>query len=399
MLKAIKLRIYPDDIQTDYINRLVWSCRFVYNQVLNHKISQYKEHGRSVSFGEAGKFLLGLKQEHGWLKESHSKVLQQSLINLEKAYKGFFKDGRGFPRFKSRKDSKQSCRFPSDAMMSIKGNRISVIKALKDIHFKCSRKDEIYLNKHFEQAKSATLTKTKSGKFYLSVLIDRPTCQPPKSKSVVGIDMGISHFVVASDGQVFDNIRIRRSNQLRIRMLNRRLSRKVKVSKNREKARVKLARFHERLNNIKENYLHKVANTLLSENQAVVIEDLNVAGMVKNHKLARSIQELSIYRFRQILEYKAAWQGKEVIKVGRFFPSTKLCSACGHKNDGLTLSDRDWSCPACGVHHDRDVNAAKNILAEGIKSRAEFARIDALGDSVRPHLAAVAEQGKECEMA
>ena len=399
MQKAIKLRIYPDVTQADYINRLVGSCRFVYNQVLNHKISQYKEHGKSVSFGKAGKFLVELKREFEWLKESHSKVLQQSLINLEKAYKGFFKDGRGFPKFKSRKNSKQSCRFPSDALMGVTGNRISLIKTLKNIHFKCSRKDETYLNKHFSMAKSATLTKTKSGKYYLSVLIDRPTFQAPKSNSMVGIDMGISHFVVASDGQVFDNIRIRQSNQSRLRTLNRRLSRKINGSKNREKARVNLARFHERLNNIKENYLHRVANTLLSENQAVVIEDLNVAGMVKNHKLARSIQELSLYRFRQILEYKAAWMGRVVIKVGRFYPSTKICSACGQKKDDLTLSDREWTCPACYVEHDRDVNAARNILAEGLKSRAEFARIYALGDSVRPSVAAVAEQGKECEMA
>lgn len=398
MPKAIKLRIYPDETQADYINKLLGSCRFVYNQVLNHKIAQYKEHGKSVSFGEAGKLLVGLKQEHEWLKDSHSKVLQQSLINLEKAYKGFFKDGRGFPKFKSRKDSRQSCRFPCDALIGVKGNRISIIKALKDIHFKCSRKDEIYLNKHFEQAKSATLTKTKSGKYYLSVLIDKDTTQPAKLNSVVGIDMGISHFVITSDGQVFDNIKIKRSNESRIKTLNRRLSRKVKGSKNREKARLNLARFHERLNNIKKNYLHKVTNTILSENQAVVIEDLNVAGMLKNHKLARSIQELSLYRFRQILEYKAAWQGKEVIKVGRFYPSTKICSSCGHKNDNLTLSDRDWSCPVCNVNHDRDVNAAKNILVEGIKNRAEFARINALGDSVRPLVAAVAEQGKECEV-
>lgn len=369
MLKAIKLRIYPDATQANYINRLVGSCRFVYNQVLNHKIAQYREHGKSVSFGEAGKFLVGLKQEHEWMKESHSKVLQQSLINLEKAYKGFFKDGRGFPKFKSRKDSKQSCRFPCDALMGVKGNRISIIKALKDIHFKCSKKDETYLNKHFELAKSATLTKTKSGKYFLSVLIDRLACFPTKSNSVVGIDMGISHFVVTSEGQVFDNIKVKRSNESRLRTLNRRLSRKIKGSKNREKVRVILARFHEKLSNIKENYLHRVANTLLSENQAVVIEDLNVTGMMKNHKLARSIQELSLYRFRQILECKAAWQGKEVIKVGRFYPSTKLCSACGHKNDGLSLSDRTWTCQSCNADHDRDVNAAKNILAEGIRNK------------------------------
>ena len=273
----------------------------------------------------------------------------------------------GYPAFKS-KHQKQTCRFPVDAISGVKGNRINIILKLKDINYKCSVQDEKYLNKHQELIKSATLSKTKSGNYFFSVLIDRPNKRLNKSTNdIIGIDLGIKDFIVTSEGQNYENLKIKRNNKVKISKLHRELSRKQKGSSNRIKSKIKLARFYEKLNNKKEFYLHSVANQLLSENQTIVIEDLNVKGMLKNHKLARSIQELSLNRFKTILKYKAEWYGREVIEVDRWFPSSKLCGDCGYKNKELTLKDREWICPECGVIHDRDLNAANNIKKEGLR--------------------------------
>lgn len=368
MLKAIKIRIYPTDNQEVYINKLLGTCRYIYNNLLAFKKQEYEEKQNNISFGQLGKKLTQLKTENEWIKESHSKVLQQSLIDLDKAYKNFFKEKKGYPKFKSKKD-KQSCRFPIDAISGINGNRINIINPLKDIHYKCSRKDEKYLNRYKDNIKSATLTKTKSGKYYLSILIDgsltKELSQP--TNQFIGIDLGIKDFVITSNGETYDNIKIKRNNEKKLTKLHKELSRKQKGSNNRNKAKIKLAKAYEKLNNIKENYLHPIVNQLLNENQVIIMEDLNVKGMMKNHKLAKSIQELSLYRFKEIMKYKAKWFDKTIIEIDRYFPSSKLCSSCGYKNDDLTLKNREWVCPQCGQTHNRDINAAVNILNEGIR--------------------------------
>lgn len=368
MLKAIKIRIYPTDNQEVYINKLLGTCRYIYNNLLAFKKQEYKEKQNNISFAQLGKKLTQLKTENEWIKESHSKVLQQSLIDLDKAYKNFFKEKKGYPKFKSKKD-KQSCRFPIDAISGINGNRINIINPLKDIHYKCSRKDEKYLNRYKDNIKSATLTKTKSGKYYLSILIDgsltKELSQP--TNQFIGIDLGIKDFVITSNGETYDNIKIKRNNEKKLTKLHKELSRKQKGSNNRNKAKIKLAKAYEKLNNIKENYLHSIVNQLLNENQVIIMEDLNVKGMMKNHKLAKSIQELSLYRFKEIMKYKAKWFDKTIIEIDRYFPSSKLCSSCGYKNDDLTLKNREWVCPQCGQTHNRDINAAVNILNEGIR--------------------------------
>lgn len=366
ILKAVKVRLYLNDEQANYVNNLLGTCRFIYNNLLAFKVKEYNENKHTVTFGELGKELIKLKSEHEWIKNSHSKVLQQSIINLEAAYKSFFKNGAGFPKFKSKKDNKQSCRFPSDAISSIKGNRINIIKQLKDIHFKCSVNDEKYLNKNQKNIRSATLTKNKTGKYYLSILIDKPnkTIEKPNNE-IIGIDLGIKDFIVTSENTKFGNLKIKRNNQDKLNKLHKELSRKQNGSSNKEKSRIKLAKYYEKLNNQKENYLHHVVNQLLNENQVIVIENLNVKGMVKNHHLARSIQELSIFRFKQLLKYKAEWYGRDIIEIDRFFPSSKLCSCCGYKNSDLKLNERSWTCPACNSVHDRDLNAAINIKREG----------------------------------
>jgi putative transposase len=367
MLKAIKIRLYPNQDQIIYINKLLGTSRFVYNQCLNYKITEYQSNKKSISFAETGKFLTSLKSEYQWIKESHSKVLQQSLINLDKAYKNFFKSGYGFPKFKS-KHGNQSCRFPVDAISGIKGNRINIINTLKNMHFKCSRNDERYLNKFQKGIKSGTLSKTKSGNYYFSILIDKPnkTLKKPIN-SLIGLDLGIKDFIITSEGQTYENLKSKRNNQKKLSRLHRNLSRKQKGSNHEKEARLRLAKTYNKINNIKEYYLHSITNQLLSENQTIVMEDLNINGMLKNHKLAKSIQELSLNRFKTLLKYKAEWYEREVIEVNRWFPSSQLCSCCGYRKDDLTLKDRTWVCPECGSYHDRDINAAINIRNEGYK--------------------------------
>jgi len=366
MLKGIKIRLYLDDEQIVYVNKLLGCSRFIYNNLLSYKIEEYNSNKYDVSFGELGKKLVKLKSEYEWIRESHSKVLQQSLINLEKAYHNFFVNHSGFPKFKSKRDNKQSCRFPADAIGKINGNRINIITSLKNIHFKCSSSDEKYLNKYQSLIKSATLSKTKSGIYQFSILIDRPNKILNKpTNNIIGIDLGIKAFVTASNGQIFENLKLNRSDKRKLVKLNRQLSKKQIGSNNRNKARIKLAKYNEKLNNKKENYLHHVANQLLNENQVIVMEDLNVKGMMKNHKLARSIQELSLFRFKEILTYKSVWYGRDIVQIDRFFPSSKLCNCCGYKYQNLSLNERHWDCPVCGAVHDRDLNAAINIEHEG----------------------------------
>ena len=342
MIKAIKVRIYPNKEQQDYISNLISCSRFVYNNLLAYKIEEFNTNKHSVTFGELGKKLTNLKTIYTFLNNEHSKVLQQSIITLLDAYKRFFKNGNGFPNFKSKKDNKQSCRFPVDAIGKVNGNRLTLIKKLSHIHYKCSRRDEIYLNKYSNNIKSATLSKTKSGKYFLSVLVDLPLVNKEleKTDKIVGIDLGIKDFIVDSDGNRYENLKTIRNNQRKISKLQRRLSKK-------------------------QNYLHEVSNKLINENQVICMEDLNVSGMMKNHNLAKSIQELSLHNFKTILKYKATWYGRDIVEIDRYFPSTKLCSCCGYKNNSLSLSDREWECPECKVSHDRDFNASINIENEG----------------------------------
>lgn len=369
MLKAIKVSLYPSEEQIIHLNKSFGSSRWVYNILLDKQKITYKETSKKLSMSEMGKYLTELKNEYPWLKEVSAKMLQQSMLNLNQGYSNFFKNKKHFnsPVFKS-KHSKQSIKFPVDAFRECKGNRINLIKELSNIHFKCSRKDEVYLNKNKSEVRSVTVSKTKSGKYYASILIERKNEKKLKeSSSVIGLDLGIKDFIVTSDGSVYENLKIKRNNQQKLKKLNQNLSRKKKGSRNKDRARLKLARYHEKLNNQKEYYLHHVANQLLNENQVIVIEDLNVSGMMKNHKLARSIQELSLNRFKNMLEYKAKWYGREVVKVDRCFPSSKKCSKCGNIKTELTLADRVYECNSCGHKQDRDLNAAINIKAEGRK--------------------------------
>ena len=380
MLKAIKIRIYPSQEEIGYINRQLGCCRFVYNNCLAYKKDNYEKEKENISSSETIKHIVTLKNDYVFLKDVHSKVLQQSVRDLNQAYDNFFKLHKGYPKFKSKHNNKQSCRFPKDAIIGINGNRISLIKTLKDILFKCSRKDEKYLNKNQDKISSITLTKLPSNQFYLSVLIDKPNEIRPANNNAVGIDLGIKDFVITSDGEVFNNLHFKKSQSDKIKRLQRQLSRKQKGSNNRNKARIRLAKAYKKINDKKQHYLHQVSNTLINENQVICMEDLNVKGMLRNHKLAESIQEMNFGEFKRILEYKANWYNRKIVYVDRFYPSSKTCHNCGYINKQLKLSDRQWVCPQCGEIIERDYNAALNILDEGLRiigsSSPEFTLVD-----------------------
>ena len=395
MLRAIKIRLYPNKTQEEYIAKLLGSYRFVYNQCLALKKNKYIEEKANFGLKELGNYFhqeLVKSEENSWLQEHNTKVLKQSIINLLDSYKRFFVNGNGFPKFKSKRDNSHSCRFPVDAISKRNdylSYKLTLTSDLKNIKFSCSQEYANYLSKNKNSIKSATLTKTKSNNYFLSILVDgalmKEISQP--KNDFLGIDLGIKDFVITSESEVFENIKIKRNNQKKLNKLHRELSRKQmfgtgefkysekwkkdveikKPSKNKEKARIKLAKLYEKLNNQKENYLHHVTNQLINENQVIIMENLNVKGMMKNHCLAKSIQELSLYRFKEMLMYKAQWYNRDIVEVDRFFPSSQLCSCCGYKNTSLTLKDREWTCPECGIKHDRDVNAANNILNEGKK--------------------------------
>ena len=372
MLKAVKVKLYPNNEQEIYINKLLGCYRFVYNQSLNFSIQYYKDNNKFSNIKILGNFLfqnLLKNEEYYFLKEHNTKVLNQTIINLLESYKRFFINGNGFPKFKSKHDNKLSCRFPAQAISknnNYESNKLTLTKQLKNIRFRCSKENKKQLNESI--VKSATLSKTKSGKYYLSILIETNINKTlPITNNIIGIDLGIKDFVITSEGETFDNIKIKRNNKKKISKLHKQLSRKKKGSNNRNKCRIKLARYYEKLNNIKENYLHKISNKLLNENQVIVMEDLSVSNMVKNHKLAKSLQELSLYRFKEILKYKSNWYSRDLVEIDKWFPSSKLCNKCNYKNNELTLKDRTWTCPECGESHDRDINAAINIRKEGIK--------------------------------
>jgi putative transposase len=375
MLKAIKIKLYLNKSQQVYIGKLLGCYRLVYNRCLDRKKTAYVDKKQNLGLNELGNYFhqdLTKGEEFKFLTEHNTKVLKQSILDLLDSYKRFFINGNGFPKFKSKHDNNQSCRFPLETISrknNYQLNRVTLTSNLKNLKFRCSDKDKKYLTKYKSGIRSATLTKTKCGNYFLSILVEGLVeKQLPKAlNDIVGIDLGIKNFIVCSDGKTYDNIKIKRSNQKKLIKLNRQLSKKINDSNNKNKCRIKLARFHEKLNNQKENYLHQVSNQLLNENQIIVMENLNVSGMLKNHKLARSIQDLNLFRFKSILIYKANWYDRYIVEIDRWFPSTKLCSVCGNKNNDLTLSNRNWKCPICKTYHDRDLNAAKNIEKEGLR--------------------------------
>lgn len=368
MLRAYKYRIYPTDEQKVLFAKTFGCCRFVYNWALNLRIEAYKSDKRTVPYKEIQDCMVNeLKAEHDWLKEVNSQSLLYSLRNLETAYTNFFRNTKavGFARFKSRK-SRQSFLCPQHCRVDFERGTITIPKA-KDI--------PAVLHRKFSGAvKTVTVSMTPSGKYFASVLVDTSIQElqaaEPQEKITVGIDLGVKSLVVCSDGRTFENPKNLQRSLHRLAMLQKRLSRKQKGSANRDKARVKIARLQEHISNCRKDNLHKITHTLTHDSQVrtICMEDLNVKGMQRNHHLAQAVVDASFGMFLIMLEYKCRWYGVNLIKIDRFAPSSKTCGKCGHIYKGLKLSERSWTCPECGTHHDRDFNAACNIKDFGLKA-------------------------------
>ena len=373
MLRAIKVRLYPNKEQEQTLNKTLGCYRFVYNHMLALKQEAYKSDKTNLGLCELSKYFHGTllnDEQYAWLKEVNTKVTHEAIRQMLSAYNNFFKQHKGFPKFKSKKD-KQSALFSLQAISrcnTFETRHISLTKPLKNIKFRCSDLYLRRLQKYNKNIRSATLSKTKSGNFFLSILIEMEDTELKKFEHTdkqVGIDLGVKNFVITSDGYVFENKHFLKKEEKKLNRLQRQLSRKVKGSNNREKQRVKIAKLFERMTNKKDAYIHYVVNELLKSYDTIFMEDLNVQGMLRNHSLAKAISEVGFSRLKQVITTKALDNGKQVIFIDRFYPSSKTCSVCGYKKEYLKLSDREWTCPNCGKKHDRDINAAVNILLEG----------------------------------
>lgn len=368
MLRAYKYRIYPTDEQKVLFAKTFGCCRFVYNWALNLKITAYKEHKETLANVYLTNLMKSeLKAEHEWLSEVNSQSLQNALRNLDTAYTNFFRNTKavGFPRFKSRKD-RQSFLCPQHCRVDLKKGTITIPKA-KDI--------PAVLHRKFKgTVKTATVSMTPSGRYFVSILVDTAIQELPatpiQGDTALGIDLGIKSLAVCSDGRSFDNPKNLQKSLDRLKLLQKRLSRKRKGSANRNKARVKVARLQEHIANCRKDSLHKITHTLTHDSQVrtICMEDLNVKGMQRNHRLAQAVGDASFGTFLTLLEYKCKWYGVNLIKIDRFAPSSKTCGKCGYVYKRLKLSERSWTCPECGTHHDRDFNASCNIKEFGLKA-------------------------------
>lgn len=358
MLKAYKYRIYPTSEQKIYLAKTFGCTRFIYNQMLADRIKSYEENKdldiKQVKYPTPAQY----KKKYEWLKEVDSLALANAQMNLDRAYKNFFRDKSvGFPKFKSKKTNRFSYTTNNqNGTISLDGNYIKIPKLKSKI--------KIVLHRKFKGTiKSITISKTPNNQYYISILIDTENIKLPKNENKIGIDLGLKEFAICSNGDRFDNPKNLRKSEKKLAKLQKNLSRKQKGSNNRDKARLKVAKLHQRIANQRKDFLHKLSTKIIRENQSIVLEDLMVKNMMQNHKLAKAISEVSWAEFRRMLEYKAIWHDREIIIAQSNYASSQLCSRCGYKNsDVKNLSLRNWTCPSCGASHDRDMNASINLL-------------------------------------
>ena len=365
--KGYKFRLYPNKIQQEYFAKCFGCARFIYNKMLADKIEHYQKTGENLTVYPAD-----YKDDFPFIKEIDSNILAQEYLHLQKAYNNFFKNKDfGFPEFKSKKSNHKSFsainKFKYDNKFKYNTVEIIANKYLKLPKSKNFGLIKVKISQPIRGTiKTVTISQVPSGKYYVSMNVAIWYQSIPSRGSSIGLDLGTKDLVITSNGDKFDNIRTLEIHQAKLAKLQRQLAYKQKGSRNYEKARIKLAREYEKIANIRKDYLHKISHKIVSENQAIFSEDLNVKGLMKNHRQAKSIGDASWYEFTRQLEYKSAWNGRVYHKVDRFFPSSQLCSSCGFKYEAVkTKNLREWRCPNCGTYHDRDINAAINILIGG----------------------------------
>ncbi len=370
---VFKFRIYPTNKQKEFINKSIGCVRFVYNHILYKAKKDYDVNNSKWNYYEYKKLLPKIKQQYPFLKEANSQSLQQAIINLDRAFKSFFKKQSKFPVFKKKK-YRYSGSFQIPQHFKIEGSKIHIPKLKTGIKVRFHRKIE-------GKIKSLTITKTASDKYYISILVDKDIKQLTITNNICGIDVGIKTFATITSGNKYkkttykiDNHKYLTKSEKRLTKLQRQLSRKqhpikkgdkTPFSRNYLKYSKRVAKIYEKINSQRNDFLHKLSSVIISENQAIVVEDLNVSGMIKNHHLAKAISDVGWSKFINMLRYKAQWYGRNLFKVDRFFPSSKICSNCGYIKKDLNLSDRAWVCPKCGIIHDRDINASINLFNVG----------------------------------
>lgn len=366
MLKAYKYRIYPNKEQEILIAKTLGCTRFVFNYFLDLRIKSYEQGQKSLSYNDNAKELTILKKELVWLKEVDSISLQQTLKDLDLAYKNFFRrvkqgENPGFPKFKSKKNNKNSYRTQNvNSNIQVLEDYIQLPK-LGLMKYKNSRTFNGKIN-------SATISKTSTNKYFVSILVETENFRLPKLDTSIGIDLGVKEFSVMTNGEHIANPKFLRNLEHKLKFQQRSLSRKKLGSKNWYKQKLVISRLHEKIANMRLDFLHKLSTQLINENQIICIEDLQVSDMLQSKEQSKNISEVSWSMFRKLLEYKASWYGRTISVVDKSFPSSQLCSACGYKNKEVkNLGLRNWSCPNCNSNHQRDYNASINILKEGLR--------------------------------
>jgi len=376
MLKTYKYKIIPNEDQKVLLNKHFGAIRFIYNYFLNERKQEYETNKQTINYYNNAKSLTELKkqEQYSWLNEINSQSLQTSLKNLDDAYNGFFKKRTKFPRFKS-KHVKNSFKIPQ--FVKIENGKLRIPKFKEPI--------DLILSQSFTgKIKQCTISKTPTNEYFVSILVETTHTATPKTGKTIGIDLGIRDFVVTSEGFIYKNNRYTKTYERKLKQNQQHLTRKIKGSNRYQKQKLKVASIYKKIANSRLDNLHKVSTELIKKYDTIILEDLNIKGMIKNHKLAKHISDVSWSKFIELLTYKAEWNDKQIVKIDRFFPSSKTCNCCGYINQNLKLDMREWTCPSCNTKLDRDLNASKNILNEGYKLISSGTDDYRSGGEIRP---------------